>query len=283
MGYGYQKRDAEIIDYQLYQLDGIHLPLRGPKPSSLEKGSYFTCVGAAQTFGCYCEEPYPRLIGDELGIETINFGAAGVGPSFFVGRQGIIDYINNGLFTIVQVLSGRSVSNHLYESNGREMLTRKSDGTKQGAEPMYRDLIESKDYREINKVLHDTRRNWVSETITLLQSIKVPKILLWFSIREPEYSAEMNRVRDFFGSFPQLVNLEMVELLKPYVSGYVECVSSEGLPQKLFSRYDGQPVSVNKREDLGGGQRSINAYYPSPQMHRLAADLLIPESKKLIS
>lgn len=283
MGYGYQKRDHEVIDYQLYKLDDPGPPLRGPRPASLEPGGYFTCVGAAQTFGCYCERPYPQLLGQALEMEVINFGMAGVGPSHFLHRPRILEHVNRGCFAVVQLLSGRSVSNHLFESNGRELLTRRSDRARMGAEPMYRQLLESRDWREINRVLHDTRRNWVDETIQLLEAIRVPTVLLWFSVRTPEYTADPRRVAGFFGAFPQLVNREMVELVRPSADAYVECTCSDGLPQRLYSRFTGEPVSVEKRKDLGGGERSVNGYYPSPEMHQAAFRLLLPACRRLVA
>ena len=54
MSAGYQKRDEEVVDYQLYRFKGLR-PLRGPKPGELSKGDFFCCIGAAQTFGRYCE------------------------------------------------------------------------------------------------------------------------------------------------------------------------------------------------------------------------------------
>jgi hypothetical protein len=51
---GYQERDWEIVDYQQYRLKNTEFDIRGPKPESLEKNKYFVCIGAAQTFGCFC-------------------------------------------------------------------------------------------------------------------------------------------------------------------------------------------------------------------------------------
>ena len=58
---GYQARDWEYVDYEMYQDEETGLWFRGPRPV-LEGGNYFTCVGAAQTFGCFCPEPYPELL-----------------------------------------------------------------------------------------------------------------------------------------------------------------------------------------------------------------------------
>lgn len=49
----YQQRDWEIVDYQEFCLDEVGLTLRGPRPPSLAPGDYFSCIGAAQTYGCF--------------------------------------------------------------------------------------------------------------------------------------------------------------------------------------------------------------------------------------
>ena len=99
--------------------------------------------------------------------------------------------------------------------------------------------------------------------------------MLWLSVRPPEYSASLDNVHDFFGDFPQLVNREMVELIRTGADGYIECVSSEGLPQKLYNRHTGKPTAIRKRQDLGGTRKAFNDYYPSPEMHMLAAKMLM--------
>ena len=54
---GYQNRDREIVDYQMYELSGTGLQFRGPEHRIGHK--YIAFVGAAQTFGCFCEHPFP--------------------------------------------------------------------------------------------------------------------------------------------------------------------------------------------------------------------------------
>jgi Domain of unknown function (DUF6473) len=280
MGQGYQDRDYEIVDYQLYNLEGIPRPFRGPKPKSIDKENFLTCVGAAQTFGCYCENPYPMALQKELGLPTLNFGVAGAGPSFFTTRPAFMKRINEAKFAIIQIMSGRSESNSLFESKGGEMLLRHSDNKTLGAAPAYRELLATKDYGLIYEILLETRRNWVRNYIKLLNDIKIPKILFWFSVRSLDYTLDFNDVHKFFGEFPQFVTSEMVEILKKYSDEYVECVSNRGLPQPLFSRFTGKPFSITKRKDLGGGKKTHNDYYPSPEMHEDATALLVPVCRK---
>ena len=59
---GYVLRDWEVTDYRCHELAGTGLWFRGPAPERLESGRYFTAIGAAQTFGCFCDRPYPALL-----------------------------------------------------------------------------------------------------------------------------------------------------------------------------------------------------------------------------
>jgi len=57
---GYQARDIEVIDYNMTELENSGLMFRGPIPE-LSEGNYFTAIGAAQTMGCFCDDPFPSI------------------------------------------------------------------------------------------------------------------------------------------------------------------------------------------------------------------------------
>lgn len=271
----YQDRDWEIVDYQEFQLEGSQFACRGPRPSSLEPDSYFVCVGAAQTYGCFCRMPYPALLGEELHLPSLNLGAAGAGPAFFLERPVLLDYINKARFAVVQVLSGRSESNRLLDSGGQEYLTRRADGARMGADAAYRELIATCTPAELAELVAETRENWVDNSCKLLEKIEVPKILFWLSRRRPAYREGYDRLDRLFGDFPQLVNAAMIKSIRRHCDRYVECVTQRGSPQPLISRFTGEPTSIDygaARKDLATGRRAThNTYYPSPEMHEDAA------------
>jgi hypothetical protein len=276
----YQDRDWEIVDYQGFSLPNVPKKLfRGVKPETLKAGSYFVCVGAAQTFGCFCEKPYPTLLQERLNFTALNFGLAGAGPSRFLGDRVLFEYINNAKFAIVQVMSGRSESNSLFDSgDGREILTRRSDGREIGAELAYKELLAEKERNYLKKIIAETRENWLRNFQQLLQEIKIPKVLFWFSTREPFYVEDYTNVNALFGRYPQLVNEKMINSLKKSSNKYVECVSGRGMPQLLISRFTHKPITIDSgREDLRrlhGDRQMYNQYYPSPEMHVDAAKAL---------
>jgi hypothetical protein len=269
--HGYQKRDHEVIDYELFELPGVRSQIRGPAPDSLARGEYFACLGAAQTFGCLCEQPFPALLAERLDLPALNFGFAGAGPRFFLQREPLLSYTNEARFAIVQVMSGRSEDNSLFESRGVEQLTRRSDGGRIGAAEAYKELLAGESVERMKEIVEETRNNWVESYSRLLEAIEVPTILVWFAKRPPEYEERYDDVWGMFGEFPQFVNRAMMDRIADLSDEYVECVSSRGWPQRLFSRFTGQPVSI----DLGGTWVEYDRYYPSPEMHLDVADALV--------
>lgn len=301
----YQERDQEIVDYQMYSLKETGLWFRGPEIESLETGKYFVCIGAAQTFGCFCEQPFPTLLQKELNLPGLNLGYGGAGPYFFLKHPELLDYINQAKFVIVQVMSGRSESNSLFDSGGLEFLTRRYDGMKLGADAAYNEVLKGnaiwrkvpvgqKYARRIGKIfgtiaakglVAETRKNWVTNYRSLLSQIAVPKILFWFSKRGLDYQEKYHNSSTLFNEFPQLVNKKMMAEIGDVSNEYVECVSSKGSPQLLINRFTGEVTTVDPthdRQDLGGKIWTHNAYYPSPEMHLDAAKVLTPICSKYL-
>ncbi len=276
MALGYQLNDAHIVDYEIYKLPGIDIGFRGPPPSGNE---YVACVGAAQTFGRFVEAPFPRLISRALGIEVLNLARGGIGPTFYPSNPGLMEYINRASLVIVQVLSGRSQSNSLFRLvDHRERGINLVSGREESADEFYTWLM-GQDVQLARKIVAETRENYVSEMMHLLSAIKPPKILLWFSVRSPDYQERWELpYGNLAGEFPQFVNREMLDQLRRRNDvHYVECISRRGLPQPLFDR-SGNPTWFND-SSLPGSEpvkKTENRYYPSPEMHEDAATLLIP-------
>jgi hypothetical protein len=124
--------------------------------------------------------------------------------------------------------------------------------------------LSTRDEVFVQKIVAETRGNWLVHFKQLLQAIQVPKVLFWFSTRRPHYKEEYLTLEKLFGEFPQLVNYMMVQQLKGYSDAYVECVSDRGLPHILTNIFTGQPTSI---KDEWGGVWTMNWYYPSPEMH----------------
>jgi len=283
----YQAPDWWIVDYELYSppglprdlQPGLRLRLRGPDPGELVPGRYIACVGAAQTFGRFCREPFPALLSKDLGIATVNLGISGAGPQHFPRHPELIRLMNESALVVLQVMSARNEDNSLFEGGGLGALKNRSTGEWMRAEAAYHRLLASGDQALVTSIVGETRETWIASYERLLSLIRVPALLLWFSVREPAYTERYDSVPGLFGDFPQLVNEEMVESVASHCDAYAACVSARGRPQQLRNRFTGKPTRV-----VIPGDRpwSNNYYYPTPQMHQDAAALLAPACRRLL-
>jgi hypothetical protein len=275
----YHISDAHIVDYEMYRLPGVDAMFRGPPVVS---DAYVACIGAAQTFGRFAKAPFPALLSRELGIDALNLGHGGKGPSFHLATPGVMDYVNRAQVVVVQVLSGRSQSNSLFATD-RHGMSGTSGGQKMSADQFYAWLL-AQDAELIAEIIAETRANYVAAMKTLLQAIRPPKILFWFSVRAPRYDERRELpIGRLFGAFPQLVNDEMVAELRGFADRYVECISRRGLPQKLLDR-NGAPAHflTYTQSPTEPVTKTENNYYPSPEMHEDAASLLAPICRDLL-
>ena len=296
---GYVERDREVVDYQTYELGETGLIakdsrlVRGPRSGALAARRFIACLGAAQTFGVLSERPFPALLQETLQTPVLNLGFGGAGPSFFLRDRGLLDLVNQSRLAVVQVMSGRSVSSSLFECDGTDFLIRRSNGKRVSAADAFSDLLKKGQrlgpfrprrvlprvmaivgQRTVKQLVRECRATYLEDYRELFSAIQVPTILFWFSKRSPDYRDRYANLREVFGEFPQLVDREMVDHLKPYCVDYVECVTSRGSPQRLISRFTGEPVSIKEsdaRPDLSSSPHQYNSYYPSPEMHEDAA------------
>lgn len=271
----YQQADFEIIDYAYQPLPGAGVLVRGPVPKDLDKGGYLACVGGAQTLGRFIEAPYPQLLGEALGREVLNLGHGGGKPLYF-SQPEIIEYLNRADLAVIQVMTARSVGNAYFEpASIKNSFLRERGASPQSeskfADHAYGELLKEKPREWIIELIEETRANWLREMRALLQAVRVPTILFWFSDRQPEYQPGFESAQELMGDYPHFINREMIEELQTSADLYVEYVGNTGLPQPLRSRFDGSPVALFPRKPCP----SDNTYYPSPQMHAEAASALL--------
>ncbi len=304
MSEGYQRRDAAIVDYELWRPEPGGDWLRGPAPTSLAPGSYFACVGGAQTFGCFVARPWPTLLAEQIGLPVLNLGVAGAGPALF--RQPPFPRLLAGArFVVFQVMSGRSADCSRFASEGRERLRVRADDRVLGADeawsevlhgdlarwrqPLLRGLVNRWralcGRRHVRQLVRETCADWSARFRELFVETKAPKLLLWFSKRQPRHRPRFHSLSAMFGEFPQLVDERMVAAVAEIADGYVECVTSRGSPQLLRDRRTGVPVTV-RPADAGTAEDPAlrwthNAYYPSPEMHEDAAAALLASARVL--
>ncbi|MEX1014590.1 MAG: DUF6473 family protein [Candidatus Paceibacterota bacterium] len=274
--YSYSSRDYNIVDYKTYEIGNLPYTFRGPKPE-IKNNNYVSFAGAAQTFGVYCQKPFPDLVKERLNYKMINLGMGGAGPSHFLHDE-LLSIINKSSVAVIQLLSARSVENSIMENCTGEITIRKT-GEKLSSQDAYSKILLQPEY-DAEQIILETRQNYVNLYKVLLSRITVPKILFWFSERKPAYQDDFCSVKGIFNSFPQMVNQEMVDKIANDCDECVFCISKRGLPQKLISRFTNKPVTII--DGPGRKPKAHNYYYPSPEMHDDAAKALIPIIKKYL-
>ena len=282
----YQDTDWQVVDYPaVLPRPGIHgsvaghpaLRIRGPRPARLAKGEYFVLTGAAQTFGRFCDRPFPTLLSERLSLPVLNISHGGAGPSFFCyDNDRLLPYLNNARFIVLQVMSGRSEGNSLFESRGVGHYT-----------PTFRwESVHRMRARRLRRAhphkvsaegspswcARRRRANWLASYRALLAKITAPTVLFWFSTRKPDHRNRSEGVRGLFGDYPQLVNGAMLKALRAECDYFASCVSRRGLPQTLVDRESGEPVIISDPWTSAPWEK--NWYYPSPEMHEDAAQAL---------
>lgn len=292
----YQDLDGPWFDYELHAI--ANLPgarFRGPAIDPARP--YVACVGGAQTYGRFCDRPFPSLLREYLGIQVLNLGLGGAGPRKFDTPE-YLKWLNGAELVIVQVLSARSGGNSFFDNSARGGLlgVRQSDGKKMRFDDFFREIVRTRDLPLIRRIITETRDNYVRSTTSFLDHIRVPKLLFWFSVRSPDYHNNVfppyfNRPIiettetilnvpepwQFMGPYPHLVDRCIVEKLRTHSDAYVECVSRAGIPQTLWKAH--QPIDGAQLLD----GVLVNHYYPSPEMHAKVAELLAPVCSRYLA
>lgn len=241
----------------------------------MKRGGFVCGIGAAQTFGRFVEQPFLTLLGERLGVETLNLGAAGVGPSFYATRPNVISVMNRAAVVIVQVMSGRSVSNSYFENtNAGSLRPREAPKTEKPKHALnaWEIAFKEKGQDFMRGLVEENRQNYIREMAQLMNWIRPPKILFWFSRRPLEYKERFGSAGTMLGEFPQLINRAVMDELRPHAQFYAQCVSSRGMPQPTISRFTGKIVDLGVAPRMPG----YNNYYPAPEMHQDAAAALAP-------
>lgn len=282
----YQKPDQALINYDVYQWGRLNQIYRGPlidfdKP-------YVACLGAAQTFGRYAERPFPALLGDALTMPCANFGTGGAGPGFFLRDSMVLEAASNAEVCVVQVMSARSLSNRMFQVKPKRNAQIKAVSRALSDLFPHMDFetftyahnmlnqISADDPDKFLEVEQELKAAWVARTRLMLDAIHTRKVLLWFSERHPDETTRHRPNKDML-KYPHYVDQKMINQISSSVDEVVYCVSSDGLPQSLL--VEGEPVL---QTPFGMPIRE-NRYYPSPEMHQSAADLLQDPIRRLLA
>lgn len=251
----YQIESSHIADYHLYTLPGLDYTLRGPQVSVDGKAPYLSFLGAAQTFGTFCNYPFPNILGEMVSANVLNLARGGAGTDLYLNRPKVFEYVNMTDCCIVQIMSARSSQNsYMRVINGGAMVEI-TDGAHKGKkilghralDILYDDLPREKFFR----VVEESRSYFLTKMQEIAKRITVPKILLFLGKRPPLPDIIKNdswSSSDLIGTHPHMVTEAMVKQLSQHFDATVVSYGAEGIQMKLLNRFNGEFTSVSRSE-----------------------------------
>jgi len=273
--------DDQLFDYRLYRFGRSRQVFRGPQPDL--RGKYAAFIGGSNTFGRFSDQPYPQLVGAELGMTAFNLGTEGAGPGFFLGDPEVLRAASDAEICVVQVMCAAAMSNRMFTVRPRR--NNRLHATSEMIQGIFPEVdfsrfafvqamlkyLHALDDNRFKLVVNEMKNAWIGRMQTLLTAIETPTILFWFSQRDPDDA----RMQPGTASrYPHFVDRAMIDAVRPAADAYIECTTTAGMPQDL--RVDGKTVLFKP----SGEAIDENRESPAPERHAGAEDILISEIKR---
>ncbi|MEM9138704.1 MAG: DUF6473 family protein [Pseudomonadota bacterium] len=275
--------DDPMFDYKLYRFGRSRQIFRGPQPDL--RRAYISYIGGSSTFGRYNDEPFPDQVEHALGVRSFNLGTDGAGPGFFLGDPEVLRAASDAQVCVIQIMCASALSNRMFTVRPRRnmRLHAVSDlmigiypevefGRFSFVQAMLKHL-QALDESRFKLVVNEMKNAWIGRMQTLINSVETQTVLLWFSQREPDTSHSKSGGAQYY---PHFVDRAMIDAVAPAADDYVECATSEGLPHNL--QVDGKTILFRP----SGEPIVENREFPSPDMHKRAAEALIPALKPFL-
>jgi Domain of unknown function (DUF6473) len=279
----YELRDHAIVDYQYWELPGTAIQFRGPAVDFDDPAPYFSCAGAAQTFGCFVPNPYPAILGNRLGMRAVNLGLGSATPAVFSDDE-LLRVINGGRFLVLQVMAARQCGNSRLESLGTDLVRDRRHGDEIPAHMAWQRILDE-ERSNLDRYIVESQASWIDQYEQLLGQIHVPVIFFYFSVKQTgtDPSMDAEDANTLLGPFPQLVRETSIDAVAKRCDHLIECTSTRNHGHFLTSRFSGEPVEVDNSvlDPRMTVRWKRNWYYPSPEMHEDAAASLLSAAKGL--
>ena len=274
----YQDLDSPAFDYQLVDLiPGDPERYRGPAIDLTKP--YVACIGGAQTFGRFVQTPFPHQLSERLGCQVLNLGLGGAGPRFALLPK-VLPLLQGARLVVVQMFSGRSASNSIVDNSlrGRNGGRDQRTGDWVSTEQVFRQVFESGDRDAMERLVEETRTDYVETMVELGRELTCPSVLLWMSRRKPRYELKWDDMFGIMRHYPQLIDDKCLEQIIPAYDEFVDATSEAGLPQRLWQADESVEGTFRGEDGF-----LYNGYYPSPESHELVTEPLVQICRKLIA
>ena len=226
----YDNLGEGALDYFPCRYGTSKLTFRGPK-RRLE-GPFVTVLGGTETYGKFVLHPYAMLTEELLGTKVVNLGYPNAGLDVYAHEKTVMDACCRAAVTVIQISGAQNMSNRFYAVHPRrnDRFLRASNLLK----TIYRNV----DFTEFNFTRHllgallkespeifamvetELKEAWVARMKSLVAEIDSKVVLLWLSDHSPDRPSTCPAE----GADPLFVDRQMLDTVRPFVSGLVEVV-----------------------------------------------------------
>lgn len=258
------------LDYSPCRYGNSRLTFRGPRRALQDQ--YVAFLGSTETYGKFVDTPYPELTGRALGLTSLNLGCVNAGIDTFHDDPTVQDLVRGARACVIQVMGAHKLTNRLYSVHSRrndrflsaskhlKALYPQADFADVHFTRHLLSVLRQLDEDRFEIVREELSRAWIARMTSLVETVEVPTILLWVSMRRPEdASGEPDDVDPLF------VDRSMLDAVSHLVAGTVEVF----LPQPQ----GGQPPDGMIFSEF---DRDAAACLPGPACHRQIAEELTP-------
>jgi hypothetical protein len=219
------------LDYFPCSYGKSRLLFRGPR-RSLDR-PYIAFLGGTETYGKYVPDPFPDLVEDEIGYDSVNLGCVNAGPDVYLAEPEVIQIAQGAEAVVLQVVGAVNLSNRYYTVHPRrndrfiaatpllKTLFREVDFTDFHFTRHMLTTLEATSKDRFERVADELRRAWVERMGELLGRLPKRTVLLWLSDAPPRARAVANLTQD-----PVLVDGAMIAAVAPKAGSFVEAVTS---------------------------------------------------------
>jgi len=226
----FENLGAGALDYYPCRYGKSKLLFRGPK-RKLDQ-PYIAMLGGTETYGKFCEKPFPAMLEERLDFSAVNLGCVNAGVDVFCGEQSVVDICSGAASVVVEITGAQNLSNRFYAVHPRrnDRFLRASNLLK----TIYREV----DFTDINFTRHllkvlweaspdkfamveaELKEAWVGRMKRLISRFDGKVVLLWLADHAPAAPAAFTPV----DPDPLFVDRDMIDALRPFVSGIAEVV-----------------------------------------------------------
>ncbi|MFV0491985.1 MAG: DUF6473 family protein [Pseudorhodobacter sp.] len=224
---------ALALDYSPCRYGESRLLFRGPK-RDLEQ-PFVMVLGGTETYGKFVPDPFPVLAERKSGRCFVNMGCMNAGPDVFLKDPEVAAIAAQSDLAVVQILGATNLSNRFYSVHPRRndrflnaspwlnMAYREVDFTDFHFTRHMLGALQEVSQERFEVIAEELRATWLSRMTDLLAQLPCKTLLLWAASHRPEPRARMADL----GRDPLLVDLEMVEALRPRANAYLEVTYSD--------------------------------------------------------